>query len=93
MGFEVNWFKSINCITDQGVNIVKAFEPFKRFNGSAHMLNAVLRNISLLSKTVKQDIDTRWNSKYFRLRSSCGNFSDESSNEETQLLMLNPTMM
>lgn len=67
MGFEINWFKSINCITDQGVNIVKALEPFKKFNCSAHMLNAVLRNISLLSKTVKHNIDTRWNSKYFML--------------------------
>lgn len=97
MGFESDWLKAIKFVTDQGANIVKALEPFTRFNCSAHLLNTVLRNtfqkefmteqaedvetilcttkalvtylkqsnkVSLLKKTVKQDIETRWNSKY-----------------------------
>lgn len=56
-GLDINLFKKLNFVTDQGANIVSALSRYERFNCSAHLLNMVLRNTFENNFLAQEDLE------------------------------------
>lgn len=96
LGFEENLVQKLTLITDQGTNIVKVLQNYKRLNCTVHIINTILRHtfneeileknaskiqkvqerskvlvtflkqsglLSNLKHTIRQEVETRLNSK------------------------------
>lgn len=56
-GLDINLFKKLNFVTDQGANIVSALSRYERFNCSAHLFNTVLRNTFENNFLAQEDLE------------------------------------